>query len=157
MIRPVLSLLAVLPMLMPPGMCLCQFVPARAGGSGALPSPVPAPTRVGTRHGDCCRCESCRTSDTPSALADDTRTNHQPTDGPRPAPRPGWPCCPAVLNAPGANTAVPTAPVLLTFTFPAGPVDLVTGLPCSPFDHADRDHEPSHGPPLFICHCALLI
>lgn len=153
MIRPVLSLLAVLPMLMPPGMCLCQFVPARAGGSGTSPSPTPAEAR----HADDCRCESCRTSDAPSAPADDTRTNHQPTDGSRPAPRPGWPCCPVALNAAGANTAVPIAPVLLPFTFPAGPVDLVTGLPCSPFARPDRDHEPSHGPPLFICHCALLI
>lgn len=155
MIRPVLSLLAVLPMLMPPGMCLCQLVPARAGGFGSYPTS--AADRDPIRHADGCRCESCREPSAPTEPANGTRPDLLPTDGPRPAPLPGWPCCPAVLNVAGVNTAVLVTPVLLPCAFPAAPVDFAAAPPCSPFTRPDRDSAPSYDPPLFICHCALLI
>lgn len=152
-----LVLLLILPtLLMPPGMCICQFVPI-----GEVPA---APTSLSHRHPSVghaadprpdCTCDSCRRSRTADTAPE--RKDDQPTRTPSgPGPGKHWPDCPAAVRDVPLNVAVPTvtvqADVVATISFLTPIVEAVA----SP-DHAARVSPPVVSPPLFISHCALLI
>lgn len=151
-----LAFLALVPMLMPPGTCICRLVPG--GDSFAAPpiadleetSPAPA-AKV---HANC--CEGCRTSKEDAYARHHNEQPTKPTDGPtQPAPEKHWPGCPA------ASDAIPLSVVVQPSTVP---VDYV--VEACYFTHSEtvatqvrsiRVPTPVVSPPLFISHCALLI
>jgi hypothetical protein len=87
MLRIVLSLLALLPTLLPPGMCVCQFVPAPAVSTAKV---AEAPRRQ--------RCTCCRHAERPAAESS-TRPK-TPAHGWNSPPVPHDSSCPAAQDTP---------------------------------------------------------
>lgn len=158
MLRALVLLLMLPPMLMPPGMCICQFVPV---GTASNPLPASSSRELSASHDASpradCTCASCR-SQTGSALP--TGSDNQPTqsdDGPsRPGPGKHWPGCPAAADAAPFNMVVPAVTVQADLVAAAGfftPVEVAVVSPVRPTPVPS----PAHSPPLFISHCTLLI
>ena len=153
MIRTLLLLLMVPSTFVPPGMCVCQFVPTGTASSARLPSVETATT---TRPD--CKCDSCRTGTSSADPERDDHSNRQPADGPSgPGPTEHWPGCPAEVDAVPASMSAPTvvtaqADLVATAEFytpvAAATVPPVRTMPAS---------SPAVSPPLFISHCTLLI
>lgn len=164
MFRAVVAFLAGLPMLMPPGMCLCQFLPrgeeftapparqALSSGEVADASDETCDCRCGHRHQRANRDDSApdeiKTALRSAALSDCERpTSHLPANH-----QPG---CPAATGA--SPTKTPMAAV------PAQTPDLAAGVVTllGDADSCNRMcHEPMAAPlapPLFLSHCSLLI
>jgi hypothetical protein len=136
MLRTLLSLLAVLPMLVPSGLCVCQFAPGRAADSSA------SKLTANAESCPCCASHAERESDSSEPSSPDD--NHCPN-------------CPAVLGVATA-TALPAAPVLAPDAVAASP--LITE-PVVVATHSNNRFDTSFvcasAPPLFVCHCSLLI
>lgn len=160
MLRTVASFLALLPMLMPPGMCICQFVPIENVSATPLAA---SPDRRGsvphaTDPRPDCNCNSCRHAR--AATVAPERGDGQPAWPPGGAPSaPGsgkhWPGCLAAMgDVPLATTVVPVAVqadvAATSFLTP------VAAAVVSP-DRVAPAPPPTASLPLFISHCALLI
>lgn len=158
--RTVVSLLALLPMLMPPGMCVCQFLPAeRAHASLAPVSPAlpPVPVHADARRD--CSCDSCReraaTNVRDEAAGRRTPPAHDPPS--RPGPVEHWPGCPAAIGAAPLTVALPSVTIHIHVDAPA-PFTTPQVEPVSTHDRPlTRVMSPHASPPLFLSHCALLI
>jgi hypothetical protein len=87
MLRTVVSLLAVLPTLLPPGICVCQFVPPPSAATAKAPE---APRRQ--------RCTCCRHAERPTTVAS-TRPK-APAHGWNLPPTPHDTSCPAAQDTP---------------------------------------------------------
>lgn len=154
-------LLLILPMLlMPPGMCICQFVPignASAGPVPASPDREPSVGYAADTRSDCA-CRSCQRAGTASAVperGDDRPT--QPVGGPSdPWPGKHWPGCPAAVVDMPLNAAIPPVKVQTDLVAAATFFTPTTETVVSP-DRAAPLPSPTGSPPLFISHCALLI
>lgn len=134
MLRALLPLLAVLPMLMPSGLCICQFAPSRVADSSA--------SKLTTKAENCPCCASH------SERESDSSEPGSPTDD-------HCPNCPAVL---GAATALPAAPVLTSDAVAASP--LITEpvvVATYSTNRFDTSFVCASAPPLFVYHCSLLI
>ena len=156
--RMALAFLALLPMLMPPGMCICRLVP----GVRAAPvaQPVASDNEVVAAHAanakSGCSCDSCRSQTSP--VADTDRTNPPTTRDESPSHEP-------FKHSPGCPAASDATPLTLLVQPTTIPVDLVATLnfltpvhslfvfTVSPVSATMR----TSAPPLFISHCALLI
>ena len=161
MFRVLVLLLILPPMLMPPGMCICQFVQignVPAAPVSALPDRQSSVGHASSPRPDCA-CDSCRRART--ASAGPGRGDDQPTQPPseRPSgPWPGkhWPGCPAAVGDVPLNVAVPTITAQADLTTAAGfftPIaETVVSSGC-----VAPVLPPAASPPLFISHCALLI
>lgn len=160
MYRVGVHLVAALAMLMPPGMCVCQFVPsgkATADPLLTLPrtQPAPAHSRLG------CSCESCRRGVAPAdqPAADDHSRANRSDDGPtRPGPVNHQPGCPAATDGIPFGVAVPTVTVqadvdLVAVSRAGDPIIERLGSLVRTLSPPAR----AVSPPLFISHCALLI
>ena len=153
MLRTVVTFLVAVPLLMPPGMCICQFAPtARAS----------TPTRSGGGAGHTadarpdCRCDSCRERAAPAGLpCRGEEDQPSPDEGPF-APGKHAPGCPAALGDVPTKMAAST----VTIHLDANPVCFfsVVARPAGP---AGRGRESATAraasPPLFISHCSLQI
>lgn len=157
MFRSLVTLLVALPMLMPPGMCICQFAPT--GKVSAAPPSWAGQRPVGHTSNSRaeCRCNSCREQVAAAGL---------PTDGEdRPASPNEAPVGPG-QHAPGCPAAhgdVPTkmaASTAVTIPFDAHP-QCFFSLVAEPAARVGRGREgvsrPAVSPPFFISHCTLLI
>lgn len=156
MFRAAVTLLVSLQLLMPQGMCICQFVP-----TGTTPAPRPAGTTHVADAGQHCACATCQTGEHPPADGKhrDCGDPGRPCEGEPSAPAPGkhWPGCPAAaLGAMPTKMAVAPAAVPLD----AGPVLSFTLPPVEPrvlARGADSLPRPAVSPPLYLSHCAFLI
>lgn len=155
MFRAVLTVLLALPMLVPPGMCVCQFVPCghvRAGTTVSAPTQVDVPVASGR----CCRCASKSTRNErvePTQLAG---TRHVEPRVPTPGPADHMPGCPASVEAAVRNVSHVADPV------PSLGLPSVAWLsrPAAPVDSQrlnDRWIVINQATPLFLAHRALLI
>lgn len=158
MLRALVLLLMLPPMLMPPGMCICQFVPT---GTASAP-PSASPVRELSASHDTnpradCTCASCR-SQAGAALPADSDNQPSPgDDGPsRHEPGKHWPGCPAAADATPFNMVVPTVTVQADLVAAAGFFTPVVVAVVSPV-RATPIPAPAYSPPLFISHCTLLI
>lgn len=151
-----LVLLLLLPLLLlPPGMCICQFVPI--GKASPVPTSAPRATvgQAAEPRPDC-TCDSCHRSQAAAApeRGDDRPT--QPPGGPAPVPAKHWPGCPAAIGDMPLNMAVPPVKVQVDLTATADFLTTVAEAVVS-LDRTTPVSPPVGTPPLFISHCALLI
>lgn len=154
--RSLFLLVAGLPMLMPPGMCVCQFVPCRTAAVPLATTQLLA--SQGPRHAPDCTC--CR-SHRLEASADTSPRDYGPeaTPGsPSPCPLPGkhWPGCPAALGVAPVQVALPTTAVLPDADLAGGRVQIVVE-PAAPVLRVNASPVAPETPPLFLAHCTLLI
>lgn len=160
MFRIVATILVGVQALLPPGMCLCQFVPS-ATHRQELRTAHAVPPATDTHTDDsCCSCPACR----PAARTDMSPSGEQTAadlDAPHehhPLPTPASPCsgCPVVAAGPLARAAILDAPERAPLTYT---VHFVTPLVEVVLARADRPRLTTIPPdsPLFVRHCAFLI
>jgi hypothetical protein len=159
-VRVVVTILVGVQALLPPGMCLCQFVPS-ATHRQELRTPPAIPPATATHTDDsCCSCPACR----PMARTDAPPPGEQTTpdlEAPHehhPLPTPAAPCsgCPVVAAGPLARAVIldapEQAPLANAVHFVAPLVEVVSA-------RADRPYLTPipAASPLFVSHCAFLI
>lgn len=157
MLRVLALLLMLPPTLLPPGMCVCQFVPL-GKASAARQSPSHArgvsAAHAATPRPDC-SCDSCRSPSTERGAADDRPPPFSVESPADPGPGKHWPGCPAAVGA------APLDVVVTAVTAPADLVVLVDLFWPAPGAAVSRTPVPMVTlraiPPLYISHCALLI
>lgn len=162
MFRVLLTILVGLPMLMPPGMCLCQFLPCgRASADESRPpSPGVQTVRPGVDSVPSCGCGQ-RRSRSQQAQQEPGKPGgweNIPADHSSPGPLPGQhaPGCPAAMTAATDKVALPTSQVqkllvLAADFFGFTPVSVKAAIP------VERVTSYPHSPPLFLSLCTLLI
>ncbi len=161
MFRALVLLLMLPPMLMPPGMCICQFVPigkVPVAPVSALPDRQSSVGHASNPRPDC-TCDSCRHSRTASAVPEggNDQPTQPPTGGPSgPGPGKHWPGCPAAVGDVPLNAAVPhvktQADLVATTNFFTPITETLVSR-----DRTQPVPSPTSSPPLFISHCTLLI
>lgn len=154
MLRTVVTLLVVVPLLMPPGMCICQFAPnaTAAAGTGGRTERGLRAGHTAAPHSDC-RCDSC-CNRTPAG--GDERGPMPTDDAPPAGPGKHAPGCPAVLGDVPTKMAAPV--VTLHFDAPGGFTGTRLPDPASPAGRGrERSTVSATSPPLFISHCSLQI
>ena len=153
--RVVVTLLVAVQALLPPGMCVCQFVPVTTAARPVHGTALAIPTATDE---SCCDCPACR-----NAAHAVTPPTHAPavtdTDArPERPPLPASPCtgCPVVTACPAARLAILPAPA------PA-PLDIAVAIFLWHVDPAPRRIDRPHPAfthatsPRFARCCALLI
>lgn len=157
MFRVLLTILIGLPMLMPPGTCICQFVPCgRASADETrLPSPGETAVSAGADSGGCghCRRRSEQTNQEPGKPGGESI----PIDHSSPVPLPGQhaPGCPAACTTSTEKVALPTSQVQTLLVLALDFIGFTTVVKASIPAVQELDHV--HSPPLFLSHCKLLI
>jgi len=147
--RVVLALLIGLPLLMPPGVCLCQFVPCHAAPTPAAPA-CDASAEDPPRPGSRCRCRAVHPSE-------QAPPQDQPTPAtPRPTPPDHQPDCPGFAVPTLAQPPVPAdpAPLLLDLSWESA-VLFVAWVPVARAPLPSADQHPT--PPRLALFCTLLI
>lgn len=144
-VRTLLLILVAPVLLMPPGMCICQFVPCGEVGRG---DPVASGESEAASVCTCSHTDGGANAELPCGC---------PAGGGKPRPLPGkpWPDCPVVTGTAPDKFTTPS-PVLLALD-PAAVVLWVVEVPVVP---AGRTHQVSPrlaSPPLFISQCSLVI
>ncbi len=152
MARVLVLLLILPPLLMPPGMCICQFTPV----ANASPvSTIPAERRSAASHTQSpkkdCACDSCRSR---GAVAG--HDNELPPREPVRGPTEHWPGCPAAADSLPLSLVLPTLTLEADFTF-ASEFVTATGEVANPVARILPLPPQTASPPLFISHCSLLI
>lgn len=156
MLRAVVLLLMLPSMLVPPGLCICRFVPIQATSLTSSPADRHLSTPHASNPRPDCSCDSCHARKTSTAPA---HGDNRPADEPvAPAPVKHWPGCPAAADAAPLNMVVPVAAVPgdLLLTAAADFFTPIDGVVASPA-RASAVPLPTTSPPLFISHCSLLI
>lgn len=164
MCRVLLTILVGLPMLMPPGMCFCQFVPygRASAGDNSLPFPTDHHVGAGKASGRSCGCCSSRCGSDP-AERDPGKPGDQPTIPAQDSdhvPLPGRhaPGCPFAFTAATERVALPNtpSPVQMLLVPIVNFVGFLT-IRVKPTIPSVRVSNCIHSPPLFVVHCSLLI
>lgn len=152
-----LVLLLILPMLlMPPGMCICQFVPIGNVSAASVPAPPDRHPSVGhdSDPRPDCTCDSCCRA---RAAAVPERGDDQPTQPPSdPGPGKHLPGCPAAVGDVPLNAAVPPIKAQADLVATANFFTPITETLVSR-DRTQPVPSRTSSPPLFISHCTLLI
>lgn len=159
--RTLLLLLVAPALLMPPGMCICQFVPCEGEmrtGRGDLSAFALPSSRTATSA--TCTCEKQRSGsqDQRSPGVSTCQDCRAAFGGEKPCPCPGkpWPGCPAVTGEDQAKVAPQSSAVLFSFDLACEFVRFVE-VPAVLVARVDyTSHRPASSP-LFISHCTLLI
>ena len=159
--RTLLLLLVAPTLLMPPGMCICQFVPCggeMGTGRGDLSASLRPSTQTATSA--TCTCEKRRSGgqDQRSSGVSTCDDCGSRTGGEKPCPCPGkhWPGCPAVTGEDQAKLAPPSSAVLFSLHLACDFVERVQD-PAAPVCRLDFTPVRPVSSPLFISHCSLLI
>jgi hypothetical protein len=154
----VLVLLLILPLLlMPPGVCVCQFFPI--GNAAASPAARDRNPSVGCASDPFpdCTCDSCHAR---AASAAPEGVDDQPARQPEQRPARGhgehWPGCPAAVGNLPIGAAVPPVKVQADFVVAASFFTPITVTAVSP-GRAATVPPRTGSPPLFISFCTLLI
>jgi hypothetical protein len=160
-VRTLLLLLVAPTLLMPPGMCICQFVPCggeMGTGRGNLAAALRQSSQ--TAKSGTCTCEKSRSgSHGLRSIGAPTCQDHAvASGGEKPCPCPGtpWPGCPAVTGEDQAKVAPESSPVLSSLDLACDFVRFaeVPAVRVAPIDFTSL--RPAHSP-LFISQCTLLI
>jgi hypothetical protein len=156
MFRAFVLLLMLPTMLMPPGMCVCRFVPIGKSSAGHFPahsSRSLLATHDAPASSDCA-CDSCRLRATLNfPILPGDQPAHSPT-GPGPAKH--WPGCPAEIGELPLPLPAPTAEALVALDAIADPPSSVVSVASSRVRVAPLAPD-FVSPPLFLSHCALQI
>ncbi len=155
MFRTVLTVLLALPMLMSPGMCVCQFVPC-----GRVRCESPRTTSVSNDQSPASRA-SCRCAKQCKRAKWDSRSHEVPAKRladlrPAPVPLDHVPGCPASVESAVRKVSLP-ADTIPTVDLPAV---AWAYTPVCAFRQRYSDHRLARFPtdaPLFVSHCSLLI
>lgn len=156
MFRTLVTFLVALQMLMPPGMCICQFAPT---GKGSAATRFESGQRQVSHTADSradCRCESCRERPAARLPSDGEDRPASPDEAPS-GPGKHAPGCPAAHGDVPTKTAASTT---VTIPFDAHPLRFfsLAVVPAAPVGRArEGASRPAVSPPLFISHCTLLI
>jgi hypothetical protein len=161
MFRALVLLLILPPMLLPPGMCVCQFIPVGKASTAPVSAPPSRQTSLGhnTDPQPDCTCDSCRHARTAPTVpeGENEQAIRTPADGPsNPGPGKHLPCCPAAVVDVPLNVAVITVTTQVDLVVTAGFFTPVAETVVSPGRVAPVP-PPVGSPALFISHCALLI
>lgn len=166
-VRSTLAMLAILPMLLPSGMCWCQFAceTESLSPSGFENSSLPSEaTWVATSAPEVGACKRCCRRNATSAGESNAPTTTQPSAvsppphycDPTPPQDPQSDC--PVLTGLSPRLAVVTDSIASVFIVAeAGPVEFVVPVATTWYVSADVDTSTPATAPLFISHCALLI
>lgn len=157
MLRSLLALLASLPLLMPPGMCLCQFVPVAAAGSISLfQSGKTAEARESAKPASCrCKHHCTQDADMPSKAEEGTApVSHD--DTPDSCPREHLPGCPALT--PMVNrVGLPGFSIQTWFILPTATVAAAALLQIPDPAPVPALHAVALAPDLHLTHCSFVI
>jgi hypothetical protein len=161
-IRIVVTFLVAFQSLVPPGMCLCQFVPCAVNPRSKETAPAMPASRTASAAEPCCSCAARWSAAGTKALSpagDRAALDREALPKhscPHPAPGEPWPDCPVVSAGPEARAAIlPAAEQAaadtavhfgLLIVEASSPRAVVANLLVAP-----------SAPPLFVRHCALLI
>jgi hypothetical protein len=162
MLRTIIAVLVSLPLLMPPGMCICQFGPDQCCAAASEEENASQPHAAPRKHA-CCR-HSRRTEE--SSTQPTTRKVNRIRvadhaflcghDHSTPLDRHHFPGCPALKPADHSRVSEPISIRLL-------PLDTACGF-CHTLEasHSPRGHSPSFtviepDHPLYLTFCTLLI
>ena len=147
-LRQLLALIVGLPMLMPPGMCVCQFMPCNNASNGYVRT-----SYVSTGDPDkCCKCSS--RSDRAGLVAPIGGTVAKSSPGQ--LPHEHAPSCPAALGAtpnkisPAPFVMPPSLDLAVSYFW----VEIQTISSRGQQDEALVQGSP---PPLFLAHCSFLL
>lgn len=156
MFRAFVLLLMLPTMLMPPGMCVCRFVPigkSSAGHFPALSSRSLLVTHDAPASSDCA-CDSCRLRVVPNFP---THPGDQPAHSPSgPGPAKHWPGCPAEIGNLPFTLPAPSAVAQVNLDAITDSPSLVVSVVSSHVRVAPL--APAFvSPPLFLSHCTLQI
>lgn len=152
--RTALAFLALLPTLMPPGMCICQFAPAirvAPVSQSAVNIEETASAHLANTKSRC-SCDSCRVQALPVAEIPLAAADGAPSQEP-------------IQHAPGCPAAADAVPLTLLIQSATIPIDASATLdflspiwlPSVPTVCLHSVALLQSAPPLFISHCALLI
>jgi hypothetical protein len=164
-VRALVLLLVAPALLMPPGMCICQFVPCGGIAEPASALPSSGSLRADARFTEttACTCGSrhARSSaeKTPSGAACSSHDcGSGSSDNKNPCPLPGkqWPGCPAAVGSAVTKLSPPASALFLAFDFSSVYVGLVTES-VTPVSRVCLTSVLPAATPLFVSHCALLI
>jgi hypothetical protein len=161
--RTILAILASLPMLVPPGMCVCKLAPRWfAAAPAATVTPPPATVAIESPSHSCCGCKKHRKARQqklphqaahcacPSCPADPSRTPAE-----RDEHHPG---CPKALGVPLVVVQARSGSATLhMLDFLASPLLVPEQVSVGKTAWPDPDGVPILAPPLFLSHCTLLI
>ena len=163
MIRVWLTLLAVLPMLVPQGICLCQFLPCEQPASTPTAESTLSPVAAKTSSCSCSRHSSRGASSDRQGPGEGRQVHASiasaaplPEERSSPLPHSHMPGCPA-LTAASARSAV------LPVWTPVGLLSVAEGFATAVRPHPDVTRALSHdlllftSTPIYLSHCALLI
>lgn len=163
MIQIAVTLLVALQAIVPPGACLCQFLPCEINTRPAKEAAPELPTPlIASAAEPCCSCSARRypaNTSTPSPGDGQAATGRPaPPEHSCPSPAPPPPCsgCPVLSVGPEARLAILPAPEEV---LPATDIYFVVRTGESTRYPAAR-HEPiiiKSNTPLFLRHCAFLI
>lgn len=155
MLRTLVTLLVSLQLLMPPGMCVCQFAPSGKASAASLHRSAPqnVSTHISVPRSEC-RCDSCRED-----AASSDRNRPTPTDDAPAHPAPGKhaPGCPAALGDMPTKMVTPAVELNLDAGHAASYVFSLSERLAPVSLSRDRTSFTAPAPPLFISHCTLLI
>lgn len=159
-VRTLLLLLVAPALLMPPGMCICQFVPCgeMTGSGSADPSTLQWSGTSAAANG--CTCSHGREGSTGLKTGYGSKAEHLggcPAGGEKPCPSPGkpWPDCPVVTGTAPDKFTTPS-PVLVAWDLASVAVWSleVTAVPTGRIHYAPFRLASS---PIFIRQCSLVI
>lgn len=155
MLRALVLFLTLPTLLMPPGMCVCQFISfPQSSNPRVEPSPRSTYASHPTNPRSDCRCDSCLAHTASPPVGG---TDEHPTDGPsRHSPGKHWPGCPAAVGAGPATVILPAVTVPADLDTRVGIFVPVVECVVSPL-RTTPVPSPALCPPLFISHCTLLI
>lgn len=159
MLRAVVTFLVSVPMLMPPGMCICQFAPTGKASAATWSEAARQPEVGHTSSRPDCRCDSCRELAATAGLPTGNEGNTSTPSDEVPPSGPGKhaPGCPAALGAIPTKMVVSTVSIHLDTNLLVCFVSLAVGPTSSVGRSRECMSPPAASPPLFISHCTLLI
>lgn len=156
-LRNAVLFLAVLPTLMPPGMCLCKLVPVTTVAAPATSWKATAPHDAAA--GRKCRCDSCHTKALSPSHEAETIAPPSPAatpDSQQSTPSERQPCCPAAVGSVPLVTVLPPAAVHISVDATVCVVLRADELAASDgYSVTPVATYPTR--PLIITHCTLLI
>lgn len=154
MVRAAVLLLMLPSLLMPPGVCICQFVALRESPASSSPVALPAPSDHSKRARSECSCTACRSHlDTDQVDLGNGLARGEPS----PIEEHGhWPGCPAAINAVAHSLPLPVTTVPADVCSPPAVFTGVEPALIQPILMKDQTAT-AYSPPLFLANCSLLI
>lgn len=162
MIRIVVTFLVAFQSLVPPGMCLCQFVPCEVNSRSKKETAPATPASLTVSAAEpCCSCAAWQsaartTATSPANRAASDREAPREHSCPHPVPGEPWPDCPVASAGPEARAVILPATEQVAPATAVHFVLLTDEVTCRRANRPDPFFTAS-APPLFVRYCAFLI